>query len=181
MVVLPGEDGEGKTGVKPPLYDPPISPLFPFFSPPVEAAEDGGEPRHQIGHGEPVRGVFPDELQRPTPAGSLAQEQLLRGLENTCNPPTRPVNGRTHSRFPTGELFNPPREAAGRCWGRGGHTKPRSHSPPLHLQRWEGAGGDFGGGGMLPTAGALLAGPLLKPKPPKSLFSKWQDFGVWVF
>lgn len=34
---------------------------------------------------------------------------------------------------------------------------------------------------MLPTAGALLAGPLLKPKPPKSLFSKWQDFGVWVF
>lgn len=109
VVVLPGEDGEGKNGVICPLHTPlppqfhPISP----FSPPIEAAEDGGEPRHQIGHGEPVSSVFPDELQGLTLASSLAQEQLFRGLENTCNPPRQPVKGRTDSHFPAGELFKP--------------------------------------------------------------------------
>lgn len=143
----------GQNWGDPPFATPHFT-TFPLFSPPVEAAEDRGEPRHQIGHGEAVSSVFPDEFQRPTPARSLTQEQLLRGLENTCKPPRQPVKGRTDVRFPAGELFKPLPEVAGRCWG----------------------GGDFGG--CCRRREPCLAVPLLAPKPPKSLLASG---GIFFF
>lgn len=79
----------GQNGRESPFLTPRRVPPAFNFSPPVEAAEDGRQPRYQIGHREPVGRVFPDEFQRPAPA--RAQEQLLRGLENTCKAPRPPV------------------------------------------------------------------------------------------
>lgn len=114
----------GRTGVKPP-FQPHCVPAPCNAPPPVEAAEDGGQTGYQVGHREPVGRILPDELQCPAPA--RAQEQLLRGLENTCKAPRPPVKRPNRLFANAGGSFKPPR-------GRGSALC----SP---LQRWEGAGG----------------------------------------
>lgn len=69
-----------------PTPQPHFSPRFSQLPPPVDAAEDGGEPSQEVGHGEPVGRVFPEEFQCLSPSRLLAQHQLLGGLENTYNP-----------------------------------------------------------------------------------------------